>query len=96
MSSSREEDGDERAASERGERPPDIEFTASVKSRRLRFDEVPETSIEFTGESRQDSYSGTRRHNLPDEVEPGVVYRNSRVELEISTRLLDQEDTQDP
>lgn len=66
---------------------PDIEFTADVKADRLRFEEVPETEVRFTGSPGRESASGTDRENLPDEVEPGVTYRNPKVRLRIASAL---------
>lgn len=73
----------------RPDRPenPDIEFTADVKAKELRFEEVPETEVRFTGHPRRESASGTDRENLPEEVEPGVTYREPEVRLRIATAL---------
>ena len=67
------------------ERPhnPDIELTADVKARELRFEEVPETEVHPPAQ--------TERENLPEEVEPRVTYRNSRVRLRIASALADPE-----
>jgi hypothetical protein len=75
----------------RPDRPenPDIEFTANVKARELRFEEVPETEVRFPGHPERESASGTDRENLPDEVEPGVTYRDPEVRLRIATALAD-------
>jgi hypothetical protein len=72
-------------------RRPDIEFEATVHSDELRFEEVPDTEITFHGEPGEDSTSGTERTNLPEEVEPGVTYRDSSVRLRIASRLVEQE-----
>jgi hypothetical protein len=57
-------------------RPPfDVEIGARARARRVRFTEVPDTEVRFRG----DGESRTTRENLPDEVEPGVTYRNVRV-----------------
>ena len=56
---------------------PEIEIGADVKAKRLRFDNVPETDVQLHGDER--SFSRTDRENLPDEVEPGVEYRDVRV-----------------
>ncbi len=71
------------------ERPenPDIELTADVKARELRFEEVPETEVRFPGRPERESARGTDRENLPEEVEPHVTYRNPRVRLRIATAL---------
>jgi len=76
-------------AEERPGRPekPDIEFTADVKARELRFEEVPQTEVRFPGRPERESVSGTERENLPEEVEPGITYRDPRVRLRIATAL---------
>jgi hypothetical protein len=61
------------------ERPPDLEIGATARAKRLRFEEEPETSVEFRGESIAESESGSERENLPDEVEPDVTYRDVRI-----------------
>jgi hypothetical protein len=58
---------------------PDVEIGARVKAKRLRFKRVPETEVRFSGEPDHDSESGSQRKNLPEEVEPGVTYRNVEV-----------------
>ena len=86
---------------------PDIEFTADVKAKWLRFEEVPETEVRFSGHPERESASGTDRENLPHEVEPGVTYRDPKVRLRIASALArddpelrrrfdeEQEDTED-
>ena len=66
---------------------PDIEFTADVKAKELRFEEVPETEVRFSGHPERESASGTDRENLPDEVEQGVTYRDPKVRLRIASAL---------
>ncbi len=73
---------------ERLERP-DIEITADVKARELRFEEAPKTEVRFPGHPERESASETERENLPDEVEPGVTYSNPKVRLRIATGLDD-------
>ena len=70
---------------------PDIELTADVKTRELRFEEAPKMEVRFPGHPERESVSGTERENLPDEVEPGVTYRNPKVRLRIATALADPE-----
>jgi hypothetical protein len=62
-------------------RRPDVELTAEVKSRELRFEKVPETEIQFPGYPEDESVSGTERENLPGEVQKNVTYRNARIRL---------------
>ncbi len=66
---------------------PDVEISARVKSRELRFEEVPETGTRFRGSPGRESVSGTERENLPDEVESGVTYRDSGIRLRIASEL---------
>ena len=70
---------------------PDIDFTADVKARKLRFNEVPETKVRFWGHPESNSVSGTERENLPQEVRRGVVYRDVSVRLRIASELTDTE-----
>jgi hypothetical protein len=70
-------------------RNPDIEITADVKARELRFEKVPETEVRFPGHPERESVSGTEREGVPEEVEPGVTYRDPRVRLRIASALAD-------
>jgi hypothetical protein len=70
---------------------PDIEFTADVKAREMRFDEVPETEVQFWGRPERASVSETERKNMPEKVRRGVTYRNFSVRLRIATELIDTE-----
>jgi len=73
---------------------PAIDFIANVRARELCFDEVPETEVRFRGYPERASVSGTERKNLPDEVRPGVTYRNFSVRLHIATELIDTKSDQ--
>ena len=70
---------------------PDIEFTASVRARKLHFEEVPETEVRFSGPPKRASVSSTERENLPEEVRRGVTYRNSSIRLRIATGLIEMD-----
>jgi hypothetical protein len=72
---------------------PDVELTAEVKSRELRFEKVPETEIRFPGYPEDRSVSGTERENLPGEVEEDVIYRDSRIRLRSAGSLVGDEST---
>jgi hypothetical protein len=72
----------------------DVEIGASVKAKRLRFREKPKTQVELHGELHEpegdgklETTSGSERQNLPDEVEPGVTYRDVRVRWRAAARL---------
>ena len=69
------------AARRKGEAPPpaEVEVGATVKAKKLRFESVPETEVRFPGSDEERSGSHTERENLPEEVEPGVTYRDVKV-----------------
>jgi hypothetical protein len=75
--------------------PADIEIGAVAKAKTLRFETKPEVSVEFPG-SAPTSGSHTERKNLPDEVEPGVTYRDVevrwRARADVDAQLLMDED----
>lgn len=60
------------------DREPAVEFRASVQARRLRFHAEPQVRVDATR-------SGSRRTNLPDEVEAHVTYEDIRVDEVIAS-----------
>jgi hypothetical protein len=70
---------------------PDVEMGARVKAKRLRFKRVPETEVQFPGEPEPDSESGSERKNLPEEVEPGVTYRDVEVRWRAGAKITRRE-----
>jgi hypothetical protein len=68
-------------------------LVASVEADELRFDQPPETEVRFFGEPGHESASGSDRTSLPDNVEPGVTYRNVRVDYRLASRLAEPEST---
>lgn len=73
------------------QRPADIEIGAAARARRLRFRRKPETRVEFRGGPGVESDSHTERENLPEEVEPGKLYRDVRVRWVAGARIADAE-----
>ena len=71
-----------------GVRTPDIDFSAKVKARELRFEEVPETEVRFWGHPERNSVSVNERENLPEEVQQGVTYRDVSVRSRIASELV--------
>jgi hypothetical protein len=57
----------------------DVEIGAVAKMKAIRFDKVPETEVSFPGSDERRSGSHTERQNLPDEIEPGVTYRDAKI-----------------
>ena len=78
-------------AHERPDDVADVEIGAAVKAKELRFNRKPQVEVEFEGEDEgelePESDSHTERENLPDEVEPGVTYRDVRVRWRAGARL---------
>jgi hypothetical protein len=72
-------------------RSPDIALDADVRTRELYFEEAPEPEVRFRGNTSRNSVWGSRRENLPDEVQEGVVYRNARVRLRIATEIVNSD-----
>jgi hypothetical protein len=82
-----------------GPADPDVEIGAAVRAKKLRFRRKPK--VEVTTHARReidpaladelriegDGGSQTERENLPDEVEPGVTYRDVRVRWKAGARV---------
>jgi pyruvate/2-oxoglutarate dehydrogenase complex dihydrolipoamide acyltransferase (E2) component len=71
---------------------PDIDFSASVKARKLRFEEEPQTEVRFWGHPERNSVSVNERENLPEKVQQGVTYRNVSVQSRIASELVASEE----
>jgi hypothetical protein len=69
----------------------DILILVNIKADSLRFEAVPNTTVEFPGKHERTSVWTTDRQNLPEKIEPGVTYRNIGLQLRISTRFADIE-----
>ncbi len=67
---------------------PDLALDADVRMRELHFEEVPDPEVCFQGNTRRNSVWESKRENLPDEVQEGVVYRNARVRLQIASEIV--------
>jgi hypothetical protein len=81
----------------------DIEIGAGVKAKRLRFNEKPKAKVDLHGELRTpeeeselETTSGSERKNLPEEVEPGVEYRDVRVRWRAAARLREPDSAKRP
>jgi hypothetical protein len=75
---------------------PDVELGAVVKAKKLRFKKVPRTSVEFDERSEAtleglapeiETASGSKRENLPDEVEADKTYRDVHVRWGAAAKL---------
>lgn len=69
----------------------DILILVNITAKELKFDAVPNTSVEFPGTRHRTTIWLTQRQNLPEKVEPGVTYRDIGMQLRISSRFADIE-----
>jgi hypothetical protein len=70
---------------------PDIAIFATVRAERLTFELVPEVTVTFPGDPRNQNVWTSDRQNLPDAVQPHVTYRNIGIHLTITSTLPDIE-----
>jgi hypothetical protein len=68
---------------------PDVEISASVRAKELRFECKPEVEVGAHADSPASAESVSERENLPDEVEPGVTYRHVAVRWRLAAQLED-------
>ncbi len=69
----------------------DLSITANVSARELKFEIVPNPTVDFPGQPKRETVWEADRQNLPKPVEPGVTYRNIGIQLRISSRFADIE-----
>jgi len=68
---------------------PDLAITANVTARELRFEQVPNPRVDFTGRPERETVWDAARQNLPRPVQPGVTYRNIGIQLKITSVFAD-------
>jgi hypothetical protein len=61
------------------DREPDVEMSFSVSAEEVRFECKPAVEVVAFADSPATAESQSERENLPDEVEPGVSYRDVTV-----------------
>jgi hypothetical protein len=69
----------------------DLSITARVTARELLFRQVPNPRVEFTGRPRRETVWEAERQNLPEQVQPGVTYRDIGITLRITSVFPDIE-----
>ena len=74
------------------DKEPDVEISAFVRAKELRFECKPDVEVGAHADSPASAESVSERKNLPDEVEPGVTYRNVDVRWRLAARLDDPPD----
>ena len=65
----------------------DVTFTSTVHADEITFSEVPDTSVDFPGDTDERSTSGSDRTNLPNPVRPHVTYHDIQVDYRIKAYL---------
>jgi hypothetical protein len=65
----------------------DLAITSTVTARELRFREVPNSKIEFSGSPERNTGWRTQRVNLPKPVQSGVTYRDIGIRLQITSEF---------
>jgi hypothetical protein len=68
---------------------PDVEIVVTVRAEELRFDCEPETSVRVYSDPPGWEERTSARHNLPDQIEPGVTYKDIEVAWRVAARLGD-------
>lgn len=75
--------------SDASEAQSDLSITARVTADSLRFEKVPNPKVEFTGKPRRETAWESERRNLPQQVQPGVTYRDVGITLRITSVFAD-------
>jgi hypothetical protein len=71
------------------EESADLSITANVTARELKFEVVPNPDVKFTGQPERKTVWEASRQNLPEQVQPGVTYRNIGIRLKIVSVFAD-------
>jgi hypothetical protein len=73
------------------DREPDVEIRASARADEVRFACRPEARVRAYANAPATAESVSERGNLPDEVQPGVTYRDVSVRWRLAACLNDPE-----
>ena len=73
------------------ENTADVVITAKVEAKELKFEIVPNPKVEFPGTPERKTEWSSERKNLPDSVEPNVIYRDIGITLKIVSVFADIE-----
>lgn len=71
------------------DREPDVEISASVRAKELRFERKPEVETSAWGEPEVSGESVSHRENLPEEVRAEETYRDIAVDWRLAAILED-------
>ena len=67
----------------------DLAITANVTARELRFEVVPNATVEFPGQPKRETVWDAQRQNLPRPVQPFTTYRDIGIQLVITSVFAD-------
>jgi hypothetical protein len=68
---------------------PDVEIAVAVRAAEVRFECKPDVTVRVYADAPAHTESVSERENLPDELEPGVTYRDFAVGWRAAARLSD-------
>ncbi len=71
------------------EKTADVAITAKVEAKELKFEVVPNPKVEFPGTPERKTEWSSERKNLPDAVQPNVIYRDIGIKLKIVSVFAD-------
>jgi hypothetical protein len=74
------------------DREPDVEIAAAVRADEVRFECKPDVDVVAYADSPAEAESVSERDNLPEDLEPGVTYRNLGVRWRLAARLSDPDE----
>lgn len=66
---------------------PDIAILASVHAKTLQFTVTPDVNVTFPDQEKNQTVWRSDRTNLPQQVQPNVIYRDIGIRLTISSSL---------
>ena len=69
----------------------DISIIVNLRADSLKFEVVPNPTVEFFGKPDRNTVWEVERDNLPRPVQPGVTYRDIGIRLRITSRFRDIE-----
>ena len=69
------------------DREPDLEIAAAVRADEVRLECKPEVRVTAHADWPASAESASQRENLPDELEPGRIYRDFAVRWRAWVRL---------
>lgn len=84
-----QKDSDTKTETDKSVKDADVAITGSVTAKELEFKVVPEDNVEFMGNPERITEWTSERENLPDKVQPNVIYRDIGVKLKITSVFAD-------